>query len=217
MLNIKADIKEVTRYLDNLQKKQIPFATSQALNKTAYYVRGKLQQEAKKKLDRPTPFTLRGFKYRKATKQKLWAEVYIDKIQWDYMRWQVQGGTRTKRAKSGEVVPVRIKLNKFGNIPGRWKGKLKKLLDRPDTFVGTIKGVKGIWQRGNIGKSGKFSTTRRRKGGGRSKDIQLLAVLEQRVSYKKRLDFHGTAKRHAQNRFPHEFKRQLARALATAK
>ncbi len=219
MLDVRADIKEVTRYLDRIQKKQIPFAASQALNKTAFYVRGKEQQAAKRKLDRPTPWTLKGFQYRKATKSRLWADVFIEDKRWEYMRWQVEGGTRQKRASSGEAVPVTIHLNKYGNIPGRYQGKLQNLISRPDTFMGTVKGIKGLWQRGNISAKGQFSMARKRKNGARAqaKNLKLLVRLEQSVSYKKRLDFKGVAKRHANNRCPWEFKRQMSRALASAR
>ena len=35
-INIKADTKEINKSLTSFQKKQIPFATSKAINKTAF-------------------------------------------------------------------------------------------------------------------------------------------------------------------------------------
>ncbi len=219
MLDVRADIKDVTRYLDRIQRKQVPLATSQALNNTAFYVRGKEQQEAKKRLHKPTKFTLNGFQYKKASKTKLWATVFVEPKRWEYLQYQIDGGTRKKRSDKGEAVPVNIPLNDRGNITGRKGGKILKLMKRPDTFVGNVKGVYGLWQRGNINAKGKFSMARKRKNGTRAqaKNLKLLVRLEQTVSYKKRLDFKGIARRHANKRFPWEFKRQMARALASAK
>ena len=44
-INIKADTKEINKSLTSFQKKQIPFATSKAINKTAFQTRRQLQKD----------------------------------------------------------------------------------------------------------------------------------------------------------------------------
>ena len=40
MISVKGDVKELTRYLTRLEKKQVPFATALALTKTAQHISG---------------------------------------------------------------------------------------------------------------------------------------------------------------------------------
>ena len=59
--NIKNNIKEVTKWTTNAQKKQIPFATAMAINKTLGIGKGNrmkgldrtMQKQMNQKLDRP--------------------------------------------------------------------------------------------------------------------------------------------------------------------
>ena len=44
-INIKADIKPLNKRLTSVQKKQIPFATANAINQTAFQTRKQLQKD----------------------------------------------------------------------------------------------------------------------------------------------------------------------------
>ena len=68
-INVKADVKALTKGLDKIQHKQIPFATSKALNTLAFDVRKTLQDVLPEYLDRPTPYTIRGVQVEKSTKR----------------------------------------------------------------------------------------------------------------------------------------------------
>ena len=74
-ISVKADVKELTRGLNKIQRKQIPFATSKALNTLAFDVRKTLQDSLDVHLDRPTKYTERGVQVKKSTKKDLVAEV----------------------------------------------------------------------------------------------------------------------------------------------
>ena len=50
-LSIKADIKQVTKMLDNFQKKQLPFATSKALKDTIEDCQKELIKQAQRVFD----------------------------------------------------------------------------------------------------------------------------------------------------------------------
>ncbi len=121
MLDVRADIKEVTRYLDRIQKKQIPFATKNTLNTLAFDSQRIIRKEIKRVFDRPTPYTQKATKVRKATKQKLWAEVWVkNKLDAgkgtspeDYLLPQITGGMR--KPKRFEAA-----LRHIGILPAGW-------------------------------------------------------------------------------------------------
>jgi hypothetical protein len=57
-------------------KNQLPFATSVALNNVAFNVRQDLGKQTTKSFVNPTSFTQKAFRYNKATKANLEAQVY---------------------------------------------------------------------------------------------------------------------------------------------
>ena len=60
-IKIKDNIKQFTKGLSKVQQKQIPFATAQAINGTLFGLKKEMAKQTVKKLDRPTPFTQKGF------------------------------------------------------------------------------------------------------------------------------------------------------------
>jgi hypothetical protein len=151
---------------------------ARGINDTAFRAITELRRQASLKLDRPTPFTLSGFRYNKATPTSLNARVYVDPLRARYMMYQVLGGTRRPRGKKFIPVPVGIRLNQYGNIAGKQRGLVRN--DRQ--FLGTIKGVHGVWERQRSGK------------------VKLLVEFERSVQYKARFPFYkivqGIAKTH---------------------
>ena len=149
-ISVKADVKALTKGLDKIQRKQIPFATSKALNPLAFDVRKTLQDVLPEYLDIPTPYTIRGVQVEKSTKKKLVSKVgFRSKTfgkgqgsvpQADYMELQIKGGTRNPKGRAIPVpVPKIMKPNKFGNIV---KGRINKLLsDKDKYFSGIPKGM----------------------------------------------------------------------------
>jgi hypothetical protein len=110
-LDVRADLKQAERYLQNLRKEDIPFATAYALTKTAQAAQRTVVSEMKRVFDRPKPFTLNGTYVKPATKRDLRALVKlkdgylgehagesrkgtVDK----YLAAQVKGGTRRPKA-----------------------------------------------------------------------------------------------------------------------
>lgn len=213
--------------------KQMRFAGAVALTRTAKIAADEEKKEAKRDLDNPTPFTLRGFRYEKATKANLQARVFVMPDQAKYLYFQVEGGKRLKRAKSGEALPVigNIRINRYGNIVGRGAGALKKLIDRPDVFIGRAgrnRGVWGIWQRiyENIHLSGQLRGQKTgktmaagssRKRNAESSRLKLIARLEPSVKYKSKFSFYETAAQVFNKRFEREFETAIDYARRTAK
>lgn len=166
-ISVKADIRAATQFLLT-NRKQIPFATSIALNRSAWKIREVEQATMKIDLDRPTPQTVKAVRVKQSTKRNLTASVFLLPWAHKYLSYQIAGGWRNPRSFA-EAVPVEIKLNKYGNIAGRRNKKLKHLLNRPDVFSGTINGVAGIWQRG--------------RGRQRNIKVKLLIAYEKRTHY----------------------------------
>jgi len=59
--SIKADFDKLGSRLTDIDKKQLPFATSQALNSLARHAVADLRTNMQSVFDRPNPFTLRAF------------------------------------------------------------------------------------------------------------------------------------------------------------
>jgi hypothetical protein len=191
MFNVKGDMKRITKHLSKMQKQQIPFAAAQAINSTLFDVMKAEKVQMPKKLDRPTPFTMKAFKINKAKKTELVGDIHITPERWKYLKYVVDGGTRT-----GNIgVPTKnAKLNKYGNIPMRRKGLIKN----KKQFIQKIGNVSGVWERSKSG-------------------TKLIVAFEKSVTYEPQFPFKKIADGVARKKFQRNFKRSLAKALATAR
>ena len=163
-MSVVADTKQLTKHLNKIQRKQIPFATMRALNDVAFDSRSFIQKSLPRRLDRPTgnPATGKGgiigsVQVQKSKKKNLTAIVGFAGLgfrstKWsespaEIMRRHIKGGTRSPQ---GKAIPVPIvnnlKLNQFGNMP---RTKIKTLLAKSDKyFSGQPKGRDaGIYER----------------------------------------------------------------------
>ena len=218
-IDIRSDVKELTKSLNRIQRKQIPFATSRALNTLAFDVRKMLQDGLDIHMDRPTPYTKRGVQVEKSTKKKLVAEVGFrsksfgkgkgSATQASYMKRQIEGGTRKARSKAIPVpVPKNLKTNKYGSIV---RGKIQKLLaDKDKYFSGVPKGISdapGIWQR-------MPANSKRKKPGGK---IRMVIAWEPKTQYSKRFPFKRIVETTVRTNFRKRFDFELREALKTAR
>lgn len=197
-IRINDDLKQLTKKLDALAKTQVPFATSQAINDVAFLSRKALRIQAPQKLDRPTPFTVNSFRVSRSTKRSLEAVVYIAPIVYAYLKNQLidEDGSSTHVVTKKTAVPVNIKLNKYGNIPGRKTGIVKKRTQ----FAGTRNGVTGIWERDN-----------------KTKRITLLAGVHKRVTYRGKFAFYKIVAGVVKSNFAKQFDMRLENALRNIK
>lgn len=112
---------------------QLPFATSLALNKTAYQVQQALNYETSNYLDRPSAFTKNAFRFTKSTKTNLEVIVGAAPIQSRYLRFGISGGQRPAKGferkflssildtrsipSTAQLVPTSsVRLNAQGNV-----------------------------------------------------------------------------------------------------
>jgi len=195
---ITSNINEVIQGLNDLEKKQIPFAISKALNDTAFQAQKALTAQLIKKLDNPTPFTRKAIRVRKATKSRLYAEVYVNEVQAVYLGRLYYGGVE-KPKKRALIKPTKdLKLNKYGNIANK---KIQKLLNNPKYFAGTVEG-----------KGGKRSGIFRRYKNGRIKQIIMWV---EKKEQKKRLEFDKTIEGIVRNNLDDNFAKALRFAIET--
>jgi|TARA_Y100000114_G_C11747264_1_gene322292 hypothetical protein len=195
-ITVQSNIKSLTKNLRRIHKKQIPFATSVAINRTAFNLRKEYMKQAEKKLDRPTPFTVKSFLVIKATKRKLTGIVYIKQIVQKYLKYAIQPQIKS----TGKRIPIPYKpnarLNKFGNIIGKKSGLIKK----QSQFIATIKGVNGVWERQ------------------RDRSVKLLISFERSVNYKRVIfPFFKIGRSYVKNVFPKKFKNELFKAIKSAR
>ena len=139
----------------------------------------------------------------------LHSRVYIMDKQAEYLRLQIEGGTRTPSGRAIAVPTSNVKLNKYGNLIGG-QGRIKRLLNRKDTFQGTIGGVAGVWRRPKQGK-------RSRGGSGTigPSGLKLLVAYESRTHYRPSFDFYGIARRSVPKIVGREMDKAIARAFAS--
>ena len=218
-VTLKIDLDDIIDDLDDLVKRQVPFAAFKALNESVF----KGSVDVKKAMPYfiqggPVPFTARGVQYKKApNKRNLVASIFIPDDQWKYMRWIVDGGVkRWTKSRHGIGQPLygdkgqRIKFNKYGNIPGR---KRKEALWRE--IMNRGKGTVAVPMKGNLG-SGQFIADRVGRGPalwkrmGKGKKLKLLMVFDRQVEYGKgRFPFQKFATKYVTKSFPRNFNRIL--------
>ena len=196
-IKIKDNIKEFSKGLNKFQKKQMPFATAQAINNTLFGLKKEMGKQTVKKLDRPVPFTQRGFLINKAKKTNQVGVLYIRPEVAEYLKYQIDGGVRSQATKIPVPILKNKRLNKYGNIAGKRSGLVKGSKE----FIGTIKGVTGVWKQ-------------QRKG----QAPILLIKFHDSVRYdKKPFDFYKIGKMYSKNTFDKQLDKALRKALRTAK
>jgi len=167
-ISVVANTKQLTKHLNKIQRKQIPFATSKALNDVAFDARSYVQKSLPRRLDRPTKGIISSVQVQKSKKKNLVATVGFAGLgfrstKWsespaEIMRRHIQGGIRTPKQFPYLRIPSDtkgggIKLNKFGNIGKGKKAKISKMTgDKDRYFSGVPKGDyskkdAGIWER----------------------------------------------------------------------
>ncbi|WP_322008275.1 phage tail protein [Paraburkholderia tropica] len=136
-LDIKIDSKAIERQLDDLARKQIPFATAMAINDVSRHARTDLRDTMQSVFENPVPYTLNSVRLKLATKARPVATVAIsddpDKgiPPAKYLSPEILGGPRNHKrferalqikgimpagtyAVPGDGAPI----NGNGNIPG---------------------------------------------------------------------------------------------------
>ncbi|AMM13335.1 hypothetical protein AX768_03630 [Burkholderia sp. PAMC 28687] len=224
-ISIKTNIKEISKRLDDLSRKQMPFAASQAVNAAAVKIQAAEQANMRKVLDEPTPFTINSVGVKKGNKSNPTAIVFVKPIAAGYLDPYEIGGTNKLNSRA-LLKPIEARLNKYGNLPRNY---IKNLLADPNVFVGPVtfrrsgQTINGIWMRPPVAKRRQVRGTARRSGtnqgmvAGRQTGLKLLIRFADAHPVTQRLGFGDLAQRMVPMIIQRELRDALAQAITTAK
>lgn len=125
VINVKTNIDQVLKALNDVGRRQVPFAASKALNQAVFKAAEATKKEMRSVFDRPTPWVLGGVRYRKSTKAKLEASVDFDF--WgnkqsvtveQVLAAEVHGGVRKRKRHEIALERVGILPRGMGIVPG---------------------------------------------------------------------------------------------------
>lgn len=217
-ISVGIDAKRLRQNLDSIARQQLPFAISQALNATAQRVIEAGTSAIDEAFDQPRDFTRKAFTQsasfggQRASKREPVAVVVAKPAQEQYLAPSEFGEQQSLGRGRRIRTPVGIKTNAGGNIP---RDAIRQMLNDPDVFLGTVRGVNGLWQR---------PATPRAKGAPKRKvkanttgRLKLLVAFTKPVVVRSRLHFYPIAQRVVETSFDQLFDIALARAWETAK
>lgn len=213
-----ANLTDLSNQLRTLRK-QIPFATAKAMTAVVRKIEDAQKVAMQRKLDNPTPFTVKSVKSRGARKNDLKAKVFVMNTAAAYLEPFETGGVH-KLNGSALLNPKDIKLNKYGNLP---RNKLSSLKSKENTFIGDIGGVNGVWQRKKAkkGKKGRKRLQRSPNGTRRDRKKQpmpkLLIRFGDALPVEPVLGYQDIAMKMTQALLPQEINRAIAEAIRTAR
>lgn len=213
-----ANLTDLSNQLRTLRK-QIPFATAQAMTAVVRKIEDAQKVAMQRNLDNPTPFTVKSVKSRGARKSDLKAKVFLMNTAAAYLEPFETGGVH-KLNRSALLNPKDIKLNKYGNLP---RNKLSSLKSKENTFIGDISGVNGVWQRKKAkkGKKGRKRLQRSPNGTRRDRKKQpmpkLLIRFGDALPVEPVLGYQDRAMKMTQALLPQEINRAIAEAIRTVR
>jgi len=225
------------RKLNEIEKRQLPFATAVALNRTAQDVKAAEVKAMKADFDRPTRFTLNSLFIKPAKKSRLEAVVWVK----DYASkaaaptaWllpEVMGGNRkAKRSESllsakgilpsgKALVPGKgAKLDGHGNVS---RGFMQKILSglgaQGDRHANSTDSKRSVGNQQRFFVLGKGATAigiAERTG---KTSISMLLAFGKTPSYGSLLDFYGIANRVIGSELPRHGREAMNEAVLSAK
>jgi hypothetical protein len=222
--------------LRDIPKKVIPYATATALTRLAKTVQGEIVKEMPNAFDRPTPWTLNALRTQPATAKKLEARVEVKNVSVggsikpeNFILPGVFGGPRKEKRfekalryqgvlRPGErlVALDETIADAYGNPP---RALIESILNR---FKVPPSGRRKAPGKGGKNSAPFFVVTSkrgprlllRREGKGGTSNVRSLFVMARRLpKYRRRLDFHGIARKVSEENFPKEFNRAVRELL----
>jgi hypothetical protein len=230
-IDIRSNAREISRWLDDAQRKQVPFATIYAMTLTARDVQAREKSVMERVFDRPTPYALNALQVKPATKQTLTASVeFKDGFGGTpakrFLNPEVNGGPRSQKSHerqlasklkgSSYLVPGKgMPLNGWGNVTG---GTIKKILSQLGASTDATQNASGSKRSRKKRKAqayfipSKGNVVLERKGV--MLNVALVGV--RAPQYRKRFPFYETAEAVVKERLPINFETALQRAMATS-
>ncbi len=217
-LSLDSELPKMQRWTAAMTK-QLPFATSQALNSTAFDARKAINGATRQYFDRPTPFIQNAYRVQRSTKRNLVAIVFPEAKREPYLRRNVTGGQRGTKpfeakylseasrsvSKGSKLIPAAIRRNAQGNVSLAALRRISGQVGtngRNSVFIGTPRGGNrppGVYQRSTKGR------------------LVPLFVAVPSATYRPIFPVREIGTKVAERRFGRYLRSSLERALATAR
>lgn len=218
-----ANMQDLRNTLSGIRK-QIPFATAQALTSVARQIEQGEKKGLQRQLQNPTPFTVNAVRSTAARKTNLIAKVFVMDTAASYLDPFEFGGPHKLNGKA-LLNPKNIRLNKYGNLS---RNKLAQLKARSDVFIGTVttatgQKVNGVWQRKKAQKGKKSKKRLKRSPNGTRRERQkqrppkLLIRFGNALEVKEHLNYFDRANKMAEALMPSALSLAMADALRSAR
>lgn len=237
MIKVQHSIKKALDKLNRVEKSQVSFALSVAINDTAKEAVEDIKTEMKSVFDTPVRWTLNAFFVKRGTKRKPVAVIRRKDAQRGrhYLEVQSKGGARpqtglekglgSRLAYAGIVRTVtptsKARKTKAGNwSPAQRNQVLSGIKAQRDPTANTTKASK----KRNKSRAGYFVPrpgsklspgVYQRKS--RKKIVKILHFSDGSANYKKRLDIAKVTRTTVERRFDQNFRAALKRAVSTAR
>lgn len=200
-INIATNYKQLEKRLNNIQRKQLPFAFANTLNDVAFKVRKQIVDRTfPRSFDvRDKKFASASFRVKKANKRKL-ESVVFDKLDRGNLKLHAKGGTRRGRSGSIAVPTNYVKgKRKTRGVPAA--SRPKRVIESANGYLSDKAGKKMIWQ--EYGRKGSKK--------------RLMYSLKPTVRIKKRFYFYEDANKTVDRTIQGSFDTNFRKALASAR
>jgi len=211
-VSIESNIAKLTKDVPAFFRKQIPFATSQALNDTARLsATRETRQDMKSELQKVTRFTQSGMRYKRSNKRNLTSQVYMDPLRWKYMRYSVNALTKQPAGKV-IAIPTKKGATYRRKYKGNWIGQIIK---EGGFWLELRNGTTALFQRRALGSRG--SNRGRSRRGNTGTGLVMLAYGIEKADYDMQFDYMGSVERSIEKHFNTAFNKRMRRAIDTAR
>ena len=229
--DVRSNIREVSRWLTDAERKQVPFATVLALTMTAKDIKAEEIVTMRRVFDRPTPYTINALQATPARKSSPIASVEFKQgatSRTDAKRFlnpEVHGGTRSRKSSERQISPL-IKSNNRFAMPGKDMPKDAYGNMTGGTFRKIISQLK-VSRDATANASNSKKSKRKRKASAyfvkgnivyerKGKGIKPALVFTSAPQYRQRFPFYAVAERVMATRFNANFDTAFQRAMANS-
>jgi hypothetical protein len=227
--DIRSNVREVSRWLDDAQQKQVPFATIYAMTLTAKDIRPAAQDVMRKVFDRPTPYALNALWVKPATKAMPIASVDFKGSSLPARRFlnpEVHGGPRSQKGYERQLLPLMrgwqyampgrdTPRNAYGNVSGAtFKKIISQLKVSTDPLSNASQSKRSKRKRKNdayfVSPNGDMILHRT------GVSLKPALIFTKAPSYRKRFPFYETAAEVVRDRFRINFEIAFQRTMANS-
>ena len=230
--DIRSNVVEVSRWLDDVQRKQLPFATVLAMTMTAKDIRAEEISVMKRVFDRPTPYTLNALAVKPAKKSTMVASVefkegFSGTPAKRFLNPNVNGGPRSQRSSELQIAPLLkgysylvpasgYPLNAYGNVPGsQMRRVISQLKVSRNADANASQSARSKRKRRAqaffVNPAGNMVMERR------GKEVRPVLIGVRVPNYTKRFPFYETARTVLADRMAINFEIAFQRAMASAR